>query len=471
MENNIIDLEDVTSDIPVPEGKTLRCFKQLNAGKITLMTSMSIIELNHHSEVANDRMEEDQQSQRPLNQKHASEIALYIIRALLDAAINRLPKQGKPVNEKFYEIQKDLVKQNYYSIPPIVANLRNKGIEHLRQWQSNNEVVCHWIVLEVGDQLMIIDGQHRRKAIDDVISFLKYVNANHKYPGKGGLINLHKDRLSSDELTVWNQCREMCAFCKIGIEIHLGLDVQEERQLFYDLNSHAKKVDISLATKFDSSNPLNNFGTEVLENDLFDSFQFTVTDTSNEADWDDEKPSITRRSLTAINSILFLNRTNPNGAKGSDVDEFRATTATEFWSFVLSIPGFLEKKPKSKTVAAQPVVLKAIAKLYFDFFFGKNETLNNESNQKKLKDGLKTFDFTHENAAWRYYLLTQEERNNLGLSKLAEFLPLDGEGYNRDMGGFDPVLRSFRFGAKHNDIAPLIGDIIRWHCDLPSRQK
>ncbi len=111
----------------------------------------------------------------------------------------------------------------------------------------------------------------------------------------------------------------------------------------------------------------------------------------------------------------------------------------------------------------------AIAKLYFDFFFGKNETLNNNINQDKLTSGLKTFDFSHGNLAWRYYGLPAQERNSTELSGLAEYLPVDGEA-NRDMGGYDQASNTFRFGAKHNDIAPLIGDIIRWHCNLPSRQ-
>jgi hypothetical protein len=59
----------------------------------------------------------------------------------------------------------------------------------------------------------------------------------------------------------------------------------------------------------------------------------------------------------------------------------------------------------------------------------------------------------------------------LGLSELRSYMPAEGDGSNRDMGIYDAATNTFRFGAKHNDIYPLIGDVIRWHCNLPTRQK
>jgi hypothetical protein len=417
-------------------------------------------------------MSEDEQAQRPLDMAHANKLALYFLKALLDSAIHRMLKQGRIVNEQFYRIQEQIGKQIYYTIAPIVANLRNNSLEDIRQLiDRNNEVVGHLITLKVGDTLWVIDGQHRRKAIEIVIDYLKSINSNYKYPGKGSIYSEHKNRLSKDELDVWNECRDMCTYCKVAIEIHLGLDINEERQLFHDLNNLGKKIDQSLANKFDSSNPINNYVSEVLIDDIFSDRNFAVLDSSSEGDWNEEVPSITRKSLAAINAILFLNKNNINGATPADITENKKEIANGYWNNVLSIPGFLEKFPKLNTVAAQPVVLKAIAKLYYDFFFGKNESLNNASNHEKLLNGLKTFDFSHDNPAWRYYLITPDQRNEGNLTGLVNYLPLDGEGFNRDMGGYDQGSKTFRFGAKHNDIVPLIGDIIRWHCQLPSRQK
>jgi hypothetical protein len=38
-----------------------------------------------------------------------------------------------------------------------------------------------------------------------------------------------------------------------------------------------------------------------------------------------------------------------------------------------------------------------------------------------------------------------------------------GDNPSREQGGF------MRFGAKHNDIFPLLADMIRWQMKLPSR--
>jgi hypothetical protein len=55
-----------------------------------------------------------------------------------------------------------------------------------------------------------------------------------------------------------------------------------------------------------------------------------------------------------------------------------------------------------------------------------------------------------------------------GLCGLAEYLPSSETG-NRDIGSYQE--RAMRFGSKHNDIYPMIGDMIRWKLGLPNRHK
>ena len=62
---------------------------------------------------------------------------------------------------------------------------------------------------------------------------------------------------------------------------------------------------------------------------------------------------------------------------------------------------------------------------------------------------------------WRYYQLNADERDRMGLTSLANYLPSD-EGGNRDIGAYNDKERVMRFGAKHNDITPILGDMIRW---------
>jgi hypothetical protein len=187
--------------------------------------------------------------------------------------------------------------------------------------------------------------------------------------------------------------------------------------------------------------------------------------------WHNDPGAITWKDLTAINSILFLNKTNIKGASPGEVSE-RIEIARDFWEAVNRINHFGQPGARKSTVAAQPVVLKAAAKLVYDFAFGRNRDPHLLS---KVITGIPHVDFSHQNPMWRYYEMTPTERKSSGLDGLAEYLPaeatdVDAISANRDIGRFDPTDNVMRFGAKHNDIFPLLGDMIRWRMGLPSRR-
>ncbi len=140
--------------------------------------------------------------------------------------------------------------------------------------------------------------------------------------------------------------------------------------------------------------------------------------------------------------------------------------AVKFWEAVNEIPFLGELGAKMKTVAAQPVVLKALAKLTYDFAFGRSK---NDKHLKNLLARIPTFDYSHKNPMWRYYQLSGSEIKEHGLEPLKKYLPADDEGYNRDIGGYDQKTEVIRFGAKHNDIFPILGDMVRFMAGLPSR--
>jgi hypothetical protein len=64
--------------------------------------------------------------------------------------------------------------------------------------------------------------------------------------------------------------------------------------------------------------------------------------------------------------------------------------------------------------------------------------------------------------------MTEEERAEAGLDGVAEYLPDDGGTANRDVGAHQGGL--MRFGAKHNDIYPILSDMVRWMVRLPPRR-
>ena len=239
----------------------------------------------------------------------------------------------------------------------------------------------------------------------------------------------------------------------------MDLTVEEQRQLFHDLNNLGKKVPSGISFDFDSSNPINNFIKEVLIEERVLGAPVSEKDVT---DWAKHDGAMARKDIVAVCAILFLNKTNAKTATPLHVTHMEEV-ARRFWERISAIPNFGEPQAKLRTVAAQPVMLKALAKLAYDFARGRKA---NQDHLERLLEGIDEIDFSHENAMWDYYVLTPEERARK-LPGLDAYLP-DDDG-NRDIGSRDEAGR-MRFGAKHNDIYPILGDMIRWRLDLPLRR-
>jgi hypothetical protein len=117
------------------------------------------------------------------------------------------------------------------------------------------------------------------------------------------------------------------------------------------------------------------------------------------------------------------------------------------------MPGFGEDEARLKTVAAQPVVLKALAKLVFDFAFSNRRPENSEELLERVLDGITEIDFSHQHPLWQYFDLSPAERVTRGLSELALYLPEDDRTVNRDIGkGTEHMrVRSFKNAFKAPD--------------------
>lgn len=467
----LVSLEDALSNQSTT-GRPFKTFVGYNSGNRTFTLIMSLFELHEFTAVANDPGGEI--AQRKLDLPHATEIGKYILKSLLLSVERKLTKHGKPVPETLKQMLHKMGRQPYLSIPPLVASFRNcypngtnLKVEPLTS--TTDGTACFKIYINHGDTFWIVDGQHRRKGIQLVYEFLEHINTNRKYPNKGSLYMAgeKKDNLTADEMLIWSECLAISKECNVSLEVHLGLDIEQEKQLFHDLNNLARKVEKSLALQFDNSNVVNRFIKEVLIDDFFNMEEFPIFE-QDKINWNDERFGLTRKDLVAINAHLILNKSTINNASPTMIDG-KESIAREFWEKILQINGFAQPSPRQNTVAAQPVVLKALAKLTFDFYFGKNKLWVNAENQKKLFDGIPEINFSHSNPMWRYYSLTPDEIANYNLESLKEYLPEDNDG-NRDLGNYDSN-HEFRFGAKHNDIFPIIGDMIRWKLNLPKRKR
>ncbi|WP_312752778.1 DNA sulfur modification protein DndB [Psychrobacter sanguinis] len=439
-----------------------------NLGERVFLLQVPMKEFFKISEVANEQYREGiEVTQRKLDPIHANKLAIYILKGLISSAINFKNAQKSPIAPALFDIQETLGRQPYLSLQPIVVNIRDIGnrggkLRAVRVLsQEDSTTACFKVYLAQNNILWVIDGQHRREAMRLVFEFIEHVLRYHSYPKKKSLytpIDGHLD-LSPEELQAWQTVLESTkTFSTVSVEVHLGLDADEERQLFHDLNNLGKKVDRNLALKFDSSNPINLF----IKEELIEQLGIKVSDVEQK-DWSKDDGSILLKDMSAINAILLLNKTNISSAKPDVKEQF--PIAKQFWECVKAIDGFGEERGREKTVAMQPVVLKAIAKLVFDFKFSKKLPPDANEMYEILLDGVTNLDFSHTNLIFQYYQMSEEERAEK-FPGLKAYLPSEETG-NRDIGKYS--LGLMKFGSKHNDIFPIIGDMIRYQLNLPSR--
>lgn len=451
--------------------KPEKVFVGHNLGNRTFLALIPMKDFYGMSKVANERQEDGSPAtQRPLAEDHATKLAKYILKGLVAAAIEFRRNFAKPRSPELEAIRDQMGEHVYLSMQPIVANLRtcNPGGQDVqgKRLEADGETACFKIYLNQRDLLYVVDGQHRRCAMEMVFTFLTELRQNRKYPKKPKLFEAdHKSIVPSVVLAAWDECDEVArAFCRVAVEIHLGLGVKQEQQLFHDLNNLSKKVATSLALRFDSANPVNRFiQTELLP----DILQWEDVADGDQSDWHDDTGRWTFKDLAAVNAVLFLNKTNIANAAPADVDA-RRLIAARTWEAIAAVPGFGEQGARAKTVMAQPVLAKAVAKLVFDLAFSRRRDAQDDQHLELLLNSLPSIDFSHTNPCWRYYELTEQARIESKLVGLKSYLPAD-DGSNRDIGRFDPVSGWMRFGAKHNDIYPILGDMLRWQVGLPSR--
>jgi len=448
----------------------MKVFIGHNLGRRVFSMSVPFRDFHQLSDVANDR-EAGPVAQRPLDTTHAKNLAKYMVRGLVSAALMRRQIAKKEVSDAFFDVLNDLGDQPYFSLQPLVCNIRDipfggqDGIRGIRLETLQGETAAFKVFLSERHILWVIDGQHRRAAAAMVLDFLNYVRTNGKYPAKAPVLHPNKGaEIDSDTMEVWNEAYDATrSYSTLTVEVHLGLDTSQERQLFHDLNKLGKRVSSSLALEFDSSNPVTQFIKSTLVADGI----VQVSDTENK-DWASDNGEMPMKDVVAVSSLAFLNKSNASGATPAVVEP-RQNVVHRLWSTIREIDGFGEVGAKEATVAAQPVVLKALAKLTYDLNFSNRRPDNGLELFDGLMESLHRIDFSHQNPIWRFFELSDDEIVENDLQDLSDWLPNLDSNANRDIGSVQG--RFVRFGSKHNDIFPILGDMIRYMSDLPSRHK
>jgi hypothetical protein len=466
-----LDTLDVLADTGDVNETPFNVFIGHNLGHRVFTMSVPFRKFADISAVANNR-DAGPVAQRALDENHAKKLAIYMLKGLVSAAKMRRIHAGKEVPDAFDILLSRLGEQPYFSLQPLVCNIRNVppggtgngGIRGFRLETTAGETAAFKVFLSERHILWVVDGQHRRHAADMVMAFLEQVRQTGKYPGKGAVLFVDKGKVvSEDEMLVWNEAYDAArSYASLTVEVHLGLEIDQERQLFHDLNRLGKKVDASLAFQFDGSNPITHFIKYKLAGDL------GITITESEAkDWSEDTGALVLKDVVAVNAIAFLNKGNITGATPAEIEP-RENVIMDLWSRIIEIPHVGDHRAKEKTVATQPVVLKALAKITYDLNFSNRRPPDAEDLYRRFLAGLADVDFSHTNPMWNYYGMSEGQRLDAGLRGLDEYLPDDSGGANRDIGAIQGGF--VRFGAKHNDIYPILADMVRWALKLPSRR-
>ncbi|OSQ45380.1 DNA sulfur modification protein DndB [Thalassospira sp. MCCC 1A01428] len=472
-------LGDIANNID-SQVQTLTVLVGENLGYTTLKTSMTLRQFIDMSWVANksnnsshEAFKEEAIAQRNLIPAHVKGLAQYTLMGLVKSQVRIRNKQGKSVSEEIKKIASSLPNGPYASLQPVVCNIRNcqfggtdLQVQPIKD-RLDIDTGVYKVPLGQRQLLYVVDGQHRRAGFEQVLDFLKDVCRTYKYPKRGifSPSNYNGEIISESENEFWQDVLDLALTrSTLAIEIHLGLNAEQEQQMFVDLNSKSKTVQVSFVNSFDHADPINKYINDVLISEKILPFQPSDEDQS---DWHKDRGQLKRKDLKQINSLLLLGKTTSNTATPSIIEE-RSEFGRKFWNAVSNIKHFGKDGAKAKTISQQPVVLKALAKLSFDLGYGTPAIRNQQSLSKlfsEIKDG--KLSFSHENEVWRSLFYNEEDRNKK-FPGIEEYIYIPSQT-NLDAGTWDEDNKWVRYGSRHNDIYPRLGDIIRFQLGLPPR--
>ena len=378
------------------------------------------------------------------------------------------------ISEKILNIRDHLGDPAYVSLQPVVCNIRNcapNGTDlQVRDVGDGwgRKTGAFQVSIGAGQHMWVVDGQHRRAGFQRLLEFLNKVTQTYKYPAKGLFVpSGYNNNDLIDHLThnFWSNVLAL-ALTKstIAIECHLGLKQEEEQQLFYDLNSKVWNVKQSLAFQYDHNDPVNKLiAEEIVDTNLLG---FTPSE-KDVSDWQKDDGAISRKDINTVTCLLALGKTNSKSSTPALI-EARREYIIKFWKIISKVNGFGKLNAKSNTVLAQPVVLKALAKLGFDLAYG-HQNIRDEQGYAKLLDSIISgeLDFSHSNKIWQALLRSNTEREE-ALPGISEYVHVPPDT-NLDAGVFDEEKQWIRFGSRHNDIFPRLGDTIRYTLKLKPR--
>jgi hypothetical protein len=235
-----------------------------NLGNPTLLMRMSQRELldlcvvmNLENIAADKSLGGTPHTQRRLYDDHAKELGKYGLLGLVRITIEDYKANGKKITKEISDILNELEGGDspYQAFQPMVANLINcepggkdltiNQMERINPATGRTEPV--WDVFEVvlspQHRISLLDGQHRREGFAKIDKWLVDITVSGQYPKKGLYVPEGKGTTLTPELVnFWSAVHiHATSTATLSLEVHLGLDTQQQRQLFNDLNAKGKK--------------------------------------------------------------------------------------------------------------------------------------------------------------------------------------------------------------------------------------
>lgn len=294
---------------------------------------------------------------------------------------------------RLYKIDKEINRDiSYTRIPKIVNYIDNLDSDigiffpalvfSFRGNPVNYYTSDYELDLPVEQSLVVIDGQHRIKALE------RYLNKT---------VDVSKrDKILNSFLT---------------IQIYFGLNTDEEKNLFVDINSNAKKVSMSLITKFDKRDVLN-----VLVTDLYN-----ISDSLQSAKIEFNKSRLIRPGnkyfstssrLKELISIILFGKKSMNkkdtvklNERYDDILVFLDKLFTELFKNLPPEPGNV-----LKNILGHYATQHAIGYYINDTIMLKGDQLEWISNWEDDIEALSSINWETTNPLWKQFLVTT--RNN-----------------------------------------------------------
>nr|WP_268870769.1 DNA sulfur modification protein DndB [Halalkalibacter hemicellulosilyticus] len=230
--------------------------------------------------------------------------------------------------------------------------------------------------ISINNKLVVIDGQHRIKAIE---KFLEKNQNNNK-----------RERIEETSLTV---------------QIYFGLNIQDEKHLFADINSNSKKVSMSLITKFDNRDVLNVLVTE-LHNicDALQSAKIEFNKSRLQRPGNDYFSTSSR--LKELVSILLFGKKSPNKkdsrnliAQYDDVLIFLDKLFRELFSSLPPQPGDV-----LKSILGHYATQQSIGYYIYNSIMLNETDIQWITDWEEEIDALANIDWSIKNPVWKKYL-------------------------------------------------------------------